>query len=233
MIKKINLLGRELCYDLQRKSVKNINLRIKPDCSLHISASRYVSESTINEFLRLNAERIIKSLDKFSNLPQKKAVEKTFTDGDILYHFGKEKVLHLQNGSKNAITADEFCIYMTVTDISDFDLKRKTYEAWLKEECKKAVLPICENAYPIFQSSVSRFPEIKFRLMKSRWGSCAPKTKTLTFNTRLAEYKAECIEYVVLHEFVHFIHPDHSKAFYSELEKHIPDWKVRKKQLNG
>ncbi len=231
MIKKISLLGRELCYDLQRKRVKNINLRIKPDCSLHVSASRYVSESTINEFLRANAEKIISTLDKFSSIPEGKQRTKMFADGDILYHFGKEKVLRLQNGSKNDITSDEFCIYMTVKDITDADLKRKTYNAWLKEESKTAISLLCERAYPIFKNAVSTFPEIKYRLMKTRWGSCMPKTKVLTFNTALAEYSVECIEYVVFHEFTHFIHPNHSKAFYAELEKHIPDWKERKARL--
>ena len=40
MIKTINLNGREISYDLEYKNVKNINLRIKADQSIYMSANR-------------------------------------------------------------------------------------------------------------------------------------------------------------------------------------------------
>jgi len=36
---------------------------------------------------------------------------------------------------------------------------------------------------------------------------------------------------VVYHEFVHFLHPDHSKRFYDTLSRLLPDWKERKETL--
>ena len=55
----------------------------------------------------------------------------------------------------------------------------------------------------------------------------------LTFNTLLIEAPVECIEYVVAHEFTHFLEANHSKNFYNKLEKIIPDWKQRKNLLNN
>ena len=43
--------------------------------------------------------------------------------------------------------------------------------------------------------------------------------------------KREAIEYVALHEFAHFIHPNHSKDFYNLVENLMPDWKERKQML--
>ena len=54
----------------------------------------------------------------------------------------------------------------------------------------------------------------------------------LTFNTGLVHADAECIEYVVVHEFCHFLHPDHSPAFHADMTRLMPDWKQRKKRLN-
>ena len=67
--------------------------------------------------------------------------------------------------------------------------------------------------------------------MISRWGSCQPKRKILTFNIALLEAPLSCIEYVATHEFVHFLQPDHSRKFYQYLSMFMPDWKERKNEL--
>ena len=67
--------------------------------------------------------------------------------------------------------------------------------------------------------------------MKSRWGSCNPGKGILTFNTQLMYAPPECIEYVVVHEFAHFLQPNHSALFYNEVAAVLPDWKDRRKKL--
>jgi len=67
--------------------------------------------------------------------------------------------------------------------------------------------------------------------MVSCWGSCNPKKGVLTFNTYLMYAPPECIKYVVLHEFTHFLQANHSKKFYGELEKVSPQWRECKEQL--
>ncbi|WP_295094925.1 M48 family metallopeptidase [Ruminococcus sp.] len=67
--------------------------------------------------------------------------------------------------------------------------------------------------------------------MTSRWGSCLPSKCIITLNKSLIEAPKCCIEYVVYHEFCHFIHPNHSKQFYSLLQIMLPDWKERKSLL--
>ena len=67
--------------------------------------------------------------------------------------------------------------------------------------------------------------------MTSCWGVCHPKKGSITLNRRLLEMPAGCIEYVVLHELAHFVHPNHSRAFYSLLTEWMPDWRERKGEL--
>jgi predicted metal-dependent hydrolase len=59
------------------------------------------------------------------------------------------------------------------------------------------------------------------------------KKGIITLNKRLLEAPRNCIEYVVMHEFCHFIHPNHSKHFYGFLSMLMPDWKERKKLLEN
>lgn len=73
---------------------------------------------------------------------------------------------------------------------------------------------------------------IRIHPMKSRWGSCNFKKGTLNFNLYLIDQPLECIEYVVMHEFAHFVQPDHSPAYYALMSALMPDWKARKAKLN-
>jgi len=69
-------------------------------------------------------------------------------------------------------------------------------------------------------------------MMKSRWGTCRSSGK-ITLNLRLIELPEPCIEYIVMHELCHLMHPNHSKAFYSFLSVCMPDWKNRKNLLDN
>lgn len=73
---------------------------------------------------------------------------------------------------------------------------------------------------------------LRLRDMTSRWGSCQVRTHDITFNLRLAAMPIRCVEYVVVHELCHLIHPDHSAAFHAEMDRFLPDWRARRQQLN-
>lgn len=67
--------------------------------------------------------------------------------------------------------------------------------------------------------------KVTFRHMTSCWGSCRSQTRSLTFNLRLADKPLECVEYVIIHELAHIIHPNHSPEFWKLVEQHCPDYR--------
>lgn len=184
--KSILLGGRSIPYELERKSVKNINLRIRSDGTIHVSASSRHTMKQIEALFLTNERMILQSLEKAERLKQK---------------------------------------------ASDIEMMSRAKEG---ECCKRAVEDFCRIHYPSFTASCGgEMPEIRYRRMKSRWGSCAPKTKVLTFNTRLAYVPAECVEYIVVHEFCHFLVANHSPRFYAEVAAILPDWKNRRDELRN
>ena len=92
---------------------------------------------------------------------------------------------------------------------------------------------LCEKWYPTFAATCpdGRMPNIAVRDMTSRWGSCSLRTGTLAFARRLCAMPAAAQEYVVVHEFCHFAHPDHSPAFWAAVERCLPDYKARRAML--
>ena len=102
----------------------------------------------------------------------------------------------------------------------------------LDKLCRGVFLDIATLTFRSLSDYHLEFPDVKIRDMKSRWGSCTPAKNSITLNRKLIHYPFEFIEYVVLHEFVHFIQPNHSKAFYNIIENYMPDYKTRMEMVN-
>ena len=92
---------------------------------------------------------------------------------------------------------------------------------------------LCRAYYPQFAATCpgGQMPKIAVRDMHTRWGSCSLRTGTLAFAQRLCVMPPAAQEYVVVHEFCHFAHPNHSPAFWAAVEKVLPDYRQREKLL--
>lgn len=65
---------------------------------------------------------------------------------------------------------------------------------------------------------------------KTRFGSCSGKN-AVSFSCRLMLYPPEAVDYVVVHELAHIRHHNHSAAFWREVEKYMPDYRLRQRLL--
>ena len=104
-------------------------------------------------------------------------------------------------------------------------------ERYLKEQLLSAVERICRAYFPYFSALGYPYPEIRLRKMTSRYGTCHTKKHIITISTDLVRSPLPLLEFVVLHELVHFFCPNHSPAFYKELSALMPDWKARRAAL--
>jgi hypothetical protein len=76
------------------------------------------------------------------------------------------------------------------------------------------------------------YSELKFKKLKSRWGSCDSKG-VVTLNIYLYNTSAKLIDYVVVHELAHLVHMNHSKEFHQLVLEYIPDAKENRKSLKN
>lgn len=68
------------------------------------------------------------------------------------------------------------------------------------------------------------YNKVTIRDQKSRWGSCS-SNGNINLNWRLLFMHPKIARYVVIHELAHRKHMNHSKEFWSEVERTMPDYK--------
>ncbi len=97
-----------------------------------------------------------------------------------------------------------------------------------------------ERIHAIFEAKAAYFAEkmkvtygrISVRQQKTRWGSCS-SLGNLNFNLKLLAVPEPLLDYVVVHELAHCIQMNHSAKFWLEVEKILPDYKERRRQLKN
>ena len=94
-------------------------------------------------------------------------------------------------------------------------------------ECLPLFEAVSERVFPRFEKVLGgKKPVLKVRDMRTRWGSCHPAKRQITLAARLALQPPQAIEYVVVHEYCHFVHPDHQAGFWALVESLLPDYKA-------
>lgn len=169
----------EIAYELTYKKVKRVNLRVRTDGIVAVSAPRRVPLSEIDRFVASHADWIASACTRIADRPP-------------------------------------------------FDATRYSESDYLA-----AFMPVMERMYPLIAPQEQGLPALKIRLMKSRWGVCYPTKNQITLNKQLIEKPMAALEYVVLHELVHLLHPNHQAEFHATIAYLMPDYKVRKKLLQN
>lgn len=222
----------DIPYLLTRKSVKNVNLRIKPEGEVLVSANNSVPTEFIDAFIEKKQRYIFSVLSRYEEKKKLfQAVPKRYVSGESYDLLGKSLRLKVEANKEENVYTDGVYIFLKVKDKDDFRHKEIMMSKWLKQYQTTVFEELLQEKYLLFEKYGVTYPTLKIRNMTSRWGSCQPKKGIITLNSKLIEAPRNCIEYVILHELVHFIHPNHSRQFWDFVAMMMPDWKKRKEEL--
>ena len=224
-----------LGYEVHRKKVKNINLRIKPNMEVYISVPMNLHCDYIENFIRSKESWIKSVLKKVEDVKEKqKGFE--YKTGEIHRFLGKEYNLTVKTGNFNSVNLvnneKKPNIILTVNEniLENIDEKKKIMKKWYFENAKKLFPQFMEKWLKILDEHVEK---VSIKPMKTRWGSCNYVKKYITLNTKLIKRTPFEIEYVVLHELTHLKYPNHGKGFYNYVERYMPNYKIAEKMLNA
>lgn len=216
---------------IERKSIKTCRLKVFPDKTVKFSVPRTTPIEWIAEYLDGKSQWIYEKLQKFEQTKGYAATTE-IRNGVSIRYLGEDLIFTVSESKKALVFKEGKALHVCAPDINDQDKLMNQFDKWWRKESLMHLHAQLEKLYPVIKKYKLPKPKIMLRKMKTLWGSCSPNRGIITFNQYLTKAKPACIEYVVLHELVHFLYPNHSKQFYSFLSSYMPDWKDRKKVLD-
>ena len=103
--RKIVLGGETVSYTLERKAVKNINLRLRPDTGLSVSAPKYVALSQVERVLMQHQQKILETLRQYQTAAAERRQQypRSFSTGETVLYLGKYCTLEVLRGSRECV----------------------------------------------------------------------------------------------------------------------------------
>ena len=230
MKRKIFLEGQLFEYELTRKKVKNINLRIHSDGRISLSANSRASIEQIESFIKANSSFVIKNVARYK-LAEQKRNEINNKNKNSVRLFDEGLTLVMLEGGRNFAERKGALLLLSLKDQNDEEMKQKVIESFLRGELVRKIHEIAPEILSRLNEPKLELPTFTVRKMSTRWGSCNAYKGRVSINLRLTEYNADCLEFVLSHELCHLVHPNHSKEFYKLLDSVMPIWREKKEIL--
>lgn len=209
-----------------RKRVKNLNLRVRGDGSIVASVPARTSDARIQAFFDSHAAWIAR------NVARKQALEGIESNAsehvpEAFPLWGElrpaHKLLparqraHARNANSGIL--GEGAAHGNAIGIESRAAYERLLAARYREEVARALPAVAERLEAQMGVHAERW---QIRSMKTRWGSCTPRTRAIRINSKLAAYPPACLEFVVAHELCHLIEPSHNARFHALLDCYCP-----------
>ncbi|TDO92011.1 hypothetical protein DFR79_10837 [Halanaerobium saccharolyticum] len=238
-MEKIKFKNQEIEFEIIRSSRKTIGIIVNADQELIVRSPKRTSIRNIKNLLKEKENWILEKLAKMSEI-KASPKDKEFISGETLYFLGKEyKLIPIAEANIKSLEielVEETLIIRFPVELEDNKEKRKTeirgkLISWYRSQAKTKINELIN----IHKKYLDVEPnKIVIKKQKKRWGSCSGK-KNLNFNWKIIMAPQKVIEYLVVHELVHLIHPNHSKDFWQTVAETIPDYEEKKEwlRING
>lgn len=222
-------MTEKISYTVEKKCMKNMYLRVLPDGSVKVTAPLQTDDRTIREFVFSKQEWIQKKLAGLQEQPLHKSA--AYESGEEHLLWGKRYPLEIvYTKGRACASVQEGHILMELPHESEAWQKQKLLEELYRRQLKARIPLLLEKNAAI----VGKAPEHwGVKNMKTRWGTCNIRDKRIWLNLQLAKYEPECLEYVIVHELVHFYEPGHNAVFYGYMDKFYPHWREVREKLKG
>lgn len=211
-----------------KKDVKQINIKVKPNCEVVLTAPQDTTDEHIDFVLQKRADWIAKKVDFFNKYQH--AANKEYVSGENFVYLGRNYRLKVIESQNEGVKLQRGYLQVFVKDKSNLAKKQRLVKEWYLIKAEEHFQKAIDKYQPIVKEGIAN---IRIREMKTRWGSCNPAKGYINLNSELIKKPTVCIEYVVFHELAHLVYMDHNKKFYNYLTLFMPDWKKRKKKLEN
>ncbi|MGD0611384.1 MAG: SprT family zinc-dependent metalloprotease [Anaerolineales bacterium] len=209
-------------YQLIRSRRRTIALIVREDGSLVVRAPLHSAEEDIRTFVESKAAWIRRTQARVDE--SLRARIKKFEPGEQFWYLGKTYPLVIVPPSRSALVWDS-AFHLSSSSRANAE---RVFIYWYKAEAARI---LSERVSWYAEQGGFAYRRIRITSARTRWGSCSPDG-TLCFSYRLVMAPQEAIDYVAVHELVHLKLKNHARAFWTQVEAIMPDYRPRLDWLN-
>jgi predicted metal-dependent hydrolase len=211
---------------LIRSKRKTIALIIRSDGSLEVRAPLHLPKKDILEWVASKSGWIEKHRQQVLQAQAEKArsPDRPLQSGDLVYVMGKTYPLRVIKTQTKTLRLEATRLVMSS------DLLPNAH-AVLQQYLTNLLASGLALRFSRFIDLIGKKPAmVRISKARTRWGSCS-SNGNIALNWRLAMAPPEILDYIIVHELAHLKHPNHSRAFWAEVGRILPDYKARKQWL--
>ncbi len=232
---------------------RTLSIAVHPEPRIIVRAPSGWPRALIEARLAERAAWIARHVQRFRGLAAVLPPPPAYVTGDLLPYVGELHRLEVVVARRPAVNRLPGALQVGVPPGADAGRVRRTVEAWYRDRARELFAAILEEQFGWFEDRGHARPTISVRKMTSRWGTLAGParrrtlpwsgadwpgagrrgTSRMTLNLALIRAPRECSEYVLIHELCHLEHRGHGRSFYRLMAERLPDWRQRKRQLEG
>ena len=225
-------------YQLAFRARRSIGFQVRPDGTVRVAAPAGTTRAWVAQQVLKKADWILHHQTAFR---QRQGTEtgaaptaaRRYADGSTHLFQGAAFPLRYALGPRLCIVlaAGEFVVSgpaMPTAAQAETGLR-----AWYAAHAPALFAASLVRVWPLFAEFNLPLPTLLTRQMRSRWGSCTPRTGRIRLSPELVRAAPGCLDYVLLHECCHLLVPDHSARFYALQERLLPAWRQWKAALNA
>lgn len=219
----------DLIIDVEQKDIKNIHLSVYPPVGkVRISAPLRMDLDTIRVFTLSKLSWIRKQQAKIRG--QEREAPREFLNRESHYFRGKRYLLQvIEYEAPPRIEQKHSKLILYVRPGTPLEKRQIVIEEWYRSQLKLILPELIEKWEKKLNVKVNEFG---IKKMKTKWGTCNREAKRIWVNLELAKKPTECLEYIVVHEMVHFLERNHNDRFIAYMNQFLPKWQFYKDELN-
>lgn len=227
MIEKMEI--GDISIDVEFKDIKNIHLSVHPPTGrVRIAAPERMNLEVIRLYAISKIDWIKKHQKNF--IAQERETPREYLDIESHYVWGHRYLLKIiEENQPPKFELKYKQMVLTIRKGTNQEKRESIVSAWYRDEIRNKAAPIFEKWEEILGVKANK---VIVRWMKTKWGSCNPKSRNIHLNTELAKKPEACLEYIIIHELVHLVEPHHNANFVLLLDKYLPQWKHIREELN-
>lgn len=223
----------ELDIQLTRKDIKNLHISVMPpDGEVRVSAPTAMTDTAIRMAVIHRIPWIRRQQASFAK--QERQSTRQMVDGETHYLWGRRYRLLVNNldtdlKSAQSVKLNRGRLVLSVNPSASTESKLHLLDEYYRSRLKSKIPDIVQKWSQVTNIGCDSW---HIQKMKTKWGSCNIEEKRILLNLELAKKPLPCLEYIILHELLHFKERQHNDRFKALLDTYMPDWRSRRDLLN-